>query len=651
MLSPDRIMETMRHQTRIVLHITIRDLPKRLAAITMVLTICWYAGAGMAVIYLATFILLTEIFSKLSHTRLPERDADIPTALVPAIWAVNMLSTVAYVTPGVLLAQQDSVPLLLAGFMWVFGVFVHITNSFVAMPLYNLSQMIPALLTLFVMLRTAAQEDFAANHPLEWLILMALGVVYSSNTFETLGQQKDTQQQLDMARNEATTRLRALEAMTQRDGLTGLLNRQTFDLELAQLLARRRGGQMVAVLVIDLDGFKPINDTYSHAAGDTVLTTLAGRLTSATPSNGIVARFGGDEFALAVPGIGSATTALRLAESLLATIAGPISHQERALRIGASIGIGLSGGPDDSVARICADADQAMYRAKNGSAGKAVLFDTATFPDRMSHGDRMLLIEGLRNGQIRPYYQPTVHLATGALAGFEALARWHHPTRGTLTPAAFLDQIGNLGLQGDFLTCITGQVLADVSALLAEGIDPGQVSLNLPEIALATQSGRRDLDALIAQHPAALSHITFEITEDVFIARAGETIREGIAHYRRAGISVSLDDFGTGFASFQHLRQLEFDELKVDPSFVADLGRDPVAGVLVAGFLSIAFGLGVRVIAEGIETENQRSLLLRMGCRLGQGYLFGRAVPFAEARIRLLAEATRPPPPEAMVQG
>jgi diguanylate cyclase len=650
LLLPYRIIDTMRHQTRIVLHITMRDLAKRLAAITMVLSICYYAGGGVAVFYLAAFILLCEIVIKACHAAMPDRDGEIPVTILLVVLITNCVSTVGYVVPGVLLAQHGSVPLLLTGFMWVFGVFVHISNSFVALPLYNWSQMVPAFLTMFVMLRTAAFEGYAANNQWEWLILMALTVVYASNTFETLTQQKDTRRALDIARNEATARLRALEAMTQRDGLTGLLNRQTFDLELAQLLTRRRPGQHVAVLVIDLDGFKPINDTYSHAAGDTVLTTIAHRLAAVVPAPGIAARIGGDEFALAVPGLSSPQAALCVADAVLEAICNPIIHNEKLLRIGASIGIGLSGQADDSVARISGDADQAMYRAKGGTAGKAVLFDPATFPDRMSHDDRMLLIDGLRNGQIRPHYQPTVHLATGALAGFEALARWYHPTRGVLTPSAFLDQLGNLGLQGDFLTCITGQVLRDVSSLLQEGIDPGQVSLNLPEIALATQSGRRDLDALIADHPAALSHITFEITEDVFIARAGETIREGIAHYRRAGISVSLDDFGTGFASFQHLRQLEFDELKIDPSFVADLGRDPVAGVLVAGFLSIANGLGVRVIAEGIEAEEQRSLLLRMGCRFGQGYLFGRALPFEEARIRLLAEATRLPRAEAVAQ-
>lgn len=230
-------------------------------------------------------------------------------------------------------------------------------------------------------------------------------------------------------------------------------------------------------------------------------------------------------------------------------------------------------------------------------------------------------------------------LGTGAVCGYEALARWQHPTRGLLLPAQFLPAVNELGLQGDFLSAMAQHVFSDVSRMVADGLAPGQVSINVPEVTMATHSGRQDLNRLIAAHPGASGHITFEITEDVFVARAGDMIKDSIAHFRREGVRISLDDFGTGFASFQHLRQLEFDEMKIDSSFVAGLGQDPAAEVLIRGFLSIASGLGVMVIAEGVETSLQLSHLRRMGCTFGQGWHFGKAMPVEEVRIRLFAEA------------
>jgi diguanylate cyclase (GGDEF)-like protein len=637
----DNLLLTLRHQTRIVLHITNRDLLKRIMAFALVLAICWYAGAGVVVFITGGLVLLTEVIARFCSDMLPERDDDLGLSLIIIVWVVNSVSTVAYLWPGVILAGQGSVALLLAGFMWMFGLFVHISNSFVALPIYNWSQMIPAFCTALVMIWTASQVGHAPGPPGEWMVLMAAMGVYASNTAETLHQQKDTQRALNAARAEATQRLRALEHMTQHDALTGLKNRQAFDSEVSHLLSRRKGDGRIAVFLLDLDGFKPINDTYSHDAGDTVLVTVARRLEKIASDLGFAARFGGDEFGVALPGITSPSAALRIADRIIAAVAEPIPWGEKLLRTAASVGICLSGRTEDSVAALCAAADQAMYRAKSEGVGRAVLFDASAFPARLTLRDRQTLAEAVSSGQIRPHYQPKVDLATGRLFGFEALARWHHPDRGLLAPAAFLPQINELGLQGDFLTAMARHVLGDVSNFIADGLDPGQVSLNLPEIALATHSGRQDLDRLLVEHRNVVPHIIFEITEDVFIARSADMIQDSIARFRLAGLRISLDDFGTGFASFQHLRQLEFDELKIDPSFVRDLGTDPAATVLVEGFLAIARGLGVTVIAEGVETEDQRQRLLSMGCRFAQGYLFGKAMPLDETRIRLIAE--RPP--------
>jgi diguanylate cyclase len=638
------LLVTLRHQTRIVLHITSRDVTKRVAVGMMILFICWYGGARLTVLGTALAILVTEVIVLVTARFLPDRDEAIPVSLIVTVWATNAISTVAYLWPAVLMAQQTSVALLLTGFMWMFGIFVHISNTFVALPLYNWSQMIPGFLTAIYAIWIASFSGYTSNNNGEWLLLMALMVVYATNTFETLNQQKDTQRALNAARAEANARLKALEHMTRHDGLTGLYNRQAFDEELGHLLDRNKPGSHVAVFLLDLDGFKPINDTYSHDAGDTVLVAIGQRLDALASPTGLAARLGGDEFALAFPGVSSDRAALRLATRIIRDIEMPIAYGEKFLRIAASVGISLTGFGEDTVAALCSGADQAMYRAKGENGARAVLYDPTAFPVRLSLKDRQTLIEAIRTARIRPHYQPKVCLRTGVLSGFEALARWDHPTRGLLSPDAFLPQINELGLQGDFLLTMARHVLSDVAILVGEGFDPGQVSINMPDMALATHSSRLDLDRLITTFPAALPHLTFEITEDVFIARAGDIIKDSIAHFRRAGVRISLDDFGTGFASFQHLRQLEFDELKIDTSFVRDLGHDPAATVLVDGFLCIARGLGVDVIAEGVETETQRDILLSMGCRHAQGYLFGRAMPLDETRIRLAAGGSRLPP-------
>jgi len=353
---------------------------------------------------------------------------------------------------------------------------------------------------------------------------------------------------------------------------------------------------------------------------------------------------GGDEFAIAVRSVPSDRAALRLARYLARDIERPIQFEQKELRVGASIGISLASFVGDSIEVLCSSADQAMYRAKTTPGERAILHRPETFGRRATLEDRHILAEALRSKEIRPFYQPKVRLSDGATIGFEALARWVHPVDGLRSPGEFIPAINELGLQGDFLNHMAMQVLHDIEAMLAEGLDPGQVSINVPEVALATLSGRQDLEDLLDKHTEARRCITLEITEDVFIARASEMIRESITRFRRAGQRVSLDDFGTGFASFQHLRQLEFDELKIDTSFVAGLGEDKRNEVLIRGFLSMAQGLDVSVVAEGVETEFQAEMLASMGCFNAQGYLFGKAVPFAETRLRLYAEATRERP-------
>jgi len=636
-------LDDIRYQTRIIAQVERRDTPKRVAAAALIVAICWYAGAERAALTLLIVLTCYELVSFAFAYFMPPEGEELPLGYVFSLWLVNLTSALAYLAPSFVLAMQPSTALMLVGFIWLFGVYVHVSNTFAAFPFYNWSLMGPSFVAAFILLYLVAQTDFEHSPPAHWIVAMGAFTVYVFNTIETLNKQKDTQKALALARREATGRLRRLEHLTRHDNLTGALNRQAFDADLAKMLKHRRGGNEIAVLLIDLDGFKPINDTYSHDAGDAVLIQIANRLHKVAGESGIVARLGGDEFAVAFDGLPSADAAMRLATYVGRAISTPMIWNQKTLRIAGSIGVNVTGalpkGGRDTVGALCTGADQAMYRAKHSPNAAPVLFKPDQFTPRLSLSDRGALIIAIQNHEIRPYYQPKIHLGTGQVVGFEALARWVHPDGALRLPAQFLSQINELGLQGDFLIEMAKQVMADISTLTKTGLDPGQVSINVPEVTLATQSGLADFERVIANHPDAARHITIEITEDVFIARAAEAIQNSVKQLRRGGMRVSLDDFGTGFASFQHLRQLEFDELKIDSSFVADLGRDPAVDVMVQGFLSIASGLGVAVIAEGVENQAQRQDLLGMGCIVAQGFLFSRALPFDKVAPLLDAPA------------
>lgn len=636
-----RLSDQLRFESRFAMHISRRDLPKRIAGYGSMALIVWIGGVTTGLLFITFAVVMCEAAAKIVGRRLQSGPQTPSTGLAVGLLAIHVGSTIAYLGAPLLLAAQPSLALLLFGFTYVFGVSVHVSNTFVALPVFNWFQMTPVFLVALGVILVASRTEYQPSDPFHWWIAAAMMAVYAANAVQTVTQQKDTQAKLDAARAEAAARMTELEHLTRHDRLTGLFNRQTFDDGLARLVAEATPDRQVAVYLIDLDGFKPINDTYGHSAGDAVLVAVARRIAQVGGATGLSARLGGDEFALALPALGSAQGAMRVAQVLVREICRPLIWHEKPLTVSASIGVGLTGIVGTQVADLCSAADQAMYRAK-GTMNRTMMFQPGAFPRRLTLDDRQAMTGALLTRAIRPQYQPKVHLTDGRVVGLEALARWQHPRRGLLGPAHFLEQVNELGLQGEFMVTITGQALADIDTMLAQGLNPGQVSVNLPEVALATHTGRADLHRLIASHPCAARHLTLEITEDVFVARSADAIQLAIAEFRGLGLRISLDDFGTGFASFQHLRQFDIDELKIAPGFVADLGHDTQAEVLVRGFLDIATGMGLDVIAEGIETEAQRRILVGLGARVGQGWLFGRAMPLDETCILLSAEAARP---------
>lgn len=633
-----RYIDTFLHQTQIAGHISGRDLGKRIATALLMGVVCLLGDFTLPTLAAMAAVLLVEVICYPLNKRASDftRTLGLPTAIM--VFLANWAAMLPFLSFGWILSDSHSLPFVLGGYLWVFGVIVHVSNGFGLLPVYNWSQMIPAFATVFWMFWNLSHNPTFASGTWDWAITAAMMVVYVVNTFDTMNRQKDTHRALDRARSEANARLAELERLSRSDALTGLMNRRAFDEMLESLMRQHANRQGVTVFLIDLDGFKPINDSYSHNAGDAVLCAIADRLRHLTQQKPLVARLGGDEFGLISTNLTTAKAALACGAQILAAIEEPVRFEQKSLRVGASIGIARQGVGTGTPTALMAGADQAMYAAKQDPERKPIIFDKNAFPVRASLEDRQILIEAMQNAEIVPYYQPKVSLETNRMVGFEALSRWNHPTRGLLSPADFLPQINELGLQGEFMIHTADHVLRDIQKIRAEGLNPGQVSINVSEVTLATVSGHSDLMERIEQYPHLRHHLTFEITEDIFISRSGEIIQRAIANFRKAGVRISLDDFGTGFASFQHLKELEFDELKLDTGFVRDLGIDSATHVLVEGLLRMAQGLGKQVIAEGVETPQQRDMLREMGCTVAQGYFYGMAAPLSETMLRLSAE-------------
>lgn len=418
-----------------------------------------------------------------------------------------------------------------------------------------------------------------------------------------------------------------LEHLANHDGLTAVANRKAFDTFLDAIWQDARNGKEFIYLLIDLDSFKPINDAYGHEAGDAVLKTLAQRFRELTRPGDFVARLGGDEFGIIVPLADSNRDPETIARRILEATTRPIPFNGRELRVSASIGVACSRDASGAAHELMAAADQAMYVAKHEKRPSYSIYSRSMMPERFGLDDKDEIEKALERGEFVMHYQPKLRLDTGGHAGFEALARWQHPRKGLLPPSYFLPRISSFGLQGDFTMAVARQVFSDLRRFEAAGLETGGVAINLEEATLATRSGMDALRGLFSENAGFVDLITLEITEDVFIARSADIIRDNVEMLAGLGVRISMDDFGTGYGSFKHLREFTIHELKIDTQFVSGIGRDKSSEVIIDGFLAIASGLGADVVAEGIETPEQQQYLTRRGCHFGQGFLFCRPLP------------------------
>jgi diguanylate cyclase (GGDEF)-like protein len=425
--------------------------------------------------------------------------------------------------------------------------------------------------------------------------------------------------------------------------------------QLGQALARaRRRPGSVAVLFLDLDRFKVVNDSLGHAVGDDLLVEVARRLERVMRSADTVARLGGDEFVVLAEDVAGIDEALTLARRLRQAIAAPIpvgSGQQ--VVVTASIGIALStpgtdgaGGSPGAAATpssLLWDADVAMYRAKDTGRDRAHLFEDGLRAGSIGRfRSEAMLRHALDHDGLRLHYQPLVNLTTGALAGAEALVRLHHPDRGLIPPAEFIPVAEETGLVVPLGAWVVAEAAAQAAAWQAlQPLDapPMTVSVNLSGRQLTTPGFAVEVGAAIARSGADASHLCFEVTENTLLDASGSGVAT-LERLKELGVRLAIDDFGTGHSSLTWLRRLPADFLKVDRTFVAGLGTDPGDTAIVRAVLDLGEALGLTTIAEGVETAEQLETLRNLGCRWAQGFHLARPGP-PEAVTTMIKNDTR----------
>jgi diguanylate cyclase (GGDEF)-like protein/PAS domain S-box-containing protein len=412
------------------------------------------------------------------------------------------------------------------------------------------------------------------------------------------------------------------------DALTGLPNRALFHDRLGLALRRteRRSGA-VAVLFCDLDRFKVVNDSLGHDAGDRLLVDVAKRIGAALRPADTVARFGGDEFTILCEDIAGEIEAATIAQRIVDVFRDPFLLEDGEVFLATSLGIAIARGADDRAEDLIRDADAAMYRAKERGKGRYEIFDEAMRADAVARLEtESALRRALERGELRLHYQPAVELATGTITGYEALVRWEHPTRGLLSPSAFVPLAEETGL----IVGIGEWVLREACTEAKRWSEPLTLAVNLS----ARQLAQHDLVAMvrtaISETGTDPSRLCLEITESA-VMESGAATTAQLRALKSLGVQLAIDDFGTGFSSLAHLRRFPVDVLKIDGTFVAGLGREPQDASIAAAVISLAHALGLTTVAEGVETDEQLAILKELGCNLGQGYLFARPLPPEEA--------------------
>jgi len=441
------------------------------------------------------------------------------------------------------------------------------------------------------------------------------------------------------------------------DPLTGLPNRMLFEDRLLHAMQRydrdddsraRREPCKLAVLFVDLDGFKPINDMLGHAVGDEVLKEAARRLRTATRDSDTVARIGGDEFVLLAEDVSDVADCASLANRVIQVLAQPLEVQGHQVTLSGSVGVALYPEHGDRM-KLVQNADAAMYTAKRAGGNTYALFES-----RMNEGlqEQLSLQHDLRHalerGELQLHYQPKIDARLGRLQGVEALLRWHHPTRGMVGPNVFIPIAERFGLINGLGNWVIEESCRQMRVWADEGLSMN-VAINLSVHQLRTEELVPRIESALARYQVMPSQLLCEITESVAMEDI-ESTQRAFEALSRIGVYLSIDDFGTGYSSLSYLRQLPARQLKIDRSFVADIEVRPDARAIVSAVIQLAHQLGLRVVAEGVETEGQRDILLVLQCDELQGYLLARPMAVEALDDWLQKQPSDEPPPAVGVR-
>jgi diguanylate cyclase (GGDEF)-like protein len=415
------------------------------------------------------------------------------------------------------------------------------------------------------------------------------------------------------------------------DTLTELPNRRMFAEKLGQAVESGR----CAVLCIDLDGFKPVNDTFGHAAGDALLRAVAKRLKRHIRAGDMLARLGGDEFAIILSC--NASEAESIAARVTQAVSLPFNLDGAIARIGASVGIALAPDDADTADGVMRHADLALYRAKETGRGRYMRFDAGMAASQNAR--RALeqdLALALRLSQFELYYQPRVRAGSGEIVSFEALIRWHHPSRGMVPPGEFIPLAEESGAIVEIGQWVLRQACQEALRW------PGNISIavNVSAIQIRNRSLFDHVLSALNETGLRSSRLELEITETALLSDSKAAL-EVMRRVQAIGVKVAMDDFGTGYSSLSYLQSFPFDRIKIDRSFVRALGQDAKALAIIRAVISLCNSLNIAVIAEGVETRMQRDILVTERCGELQGFLFGAPVPAADAR-RMLGRAVLP---------
>lgn len=436
------------------------------------------------------------------------------------------------------------------------------------------------------------------------------------------------------------------------DALTRLANRTLFHEKLdAAFEKARESGRAVGVMLLDMDHFKQINDSLGHDAGDMLLKMFAKRLRGVVRHCDTVARFGGDEFAVVMPELEGEHSLLRVSRAIQQRLREPFVHGGRILDCRVSIGASLYPQHGGSPAELLKNADVALYAAKGAGRGIVTVFEPH-MRDNVQRRNSMVHLArtAIEDDRIVPYYQPKLDLTTRSLVGFEALLRWRNPRGRIGQPAAIEAAFEDSDVAAQISDRMIERVIADMRGWLERGVDFKSVAVNASAAEFRRDNfAERVLEQLRrAEIPTRCFQL--EITETVFLGRGAEYVHRALALLNLRGVKIALDDFGTGYASLRHLKQFPVDIIKIDQSFVRDMAIDPGDEAIVRAVINLGRSLGIRIVAEGIETPDQERRLIELECDMGQGYLYSRAVP--ASRVSSLvdlwpapksASSTRPP--------